>query len=69
MYVDCLEKAKVVFGSKHPDAPLACGVNNLKDIYYSQGKYEAAEKLNSSCTGDTEELSLGSDNPSWHSSC
>ena len=43
LYVECLQKKKVVLGENHPST--LSSINNLAGLYESQGRYDEAEPL------------------------
>jgi tetratricopeptide (TPR) repeat protein len=43
LYLQAIEIDKIALPENHPS--LATHLNNLAQLYYSQGKYEAAEPL------------------------
>ena len=66
MYLDCLDKRKIVLGDTHPDT--LTSLNNLAILYYkaglngAQGRYEKAEPLYLECL-DKRKAVLGETHP------
>jgi tetratricopeptide (TPR) repeat protein len=61
LYVECLQKMKVVLGENHPNTMTF--INDLALLYYSQGRYDEAEPLYVECL-QKKKVVLGENHPS-----